>query len=523
MIDNYDYVIIGGGTAGCRLAARLAGADIGTVALVEAGEIARDVRTIVPQWYLRLFGSRLDWKLVTDPIPGLQARRLAWPRGRLLGGSGAINASIYLQAACGDFDRWGWEWAERLLHRSLLPHARPTTLHPWSEAFIEACSAYGLTISTEFTRATANTAGAFWRTHRDGRRLHAGQPLLEQTLPRLRLLTGQNAERIELSGNRASGVQLRDDSGSLTSIRARREVIVCCGTLGTPWLLMRSGIGPKDMLDEVGWPCHIEAPGVGSNLQDHLVFPVIHATRAADGLKGLSTPAERQTYRRSGDGPLASNLAEAGCLVALGQPTRPSSESTISQATPGIDAQIHFTPTHYLKFPRGGRTSGSHCTLAVTDLHPISRGRLAAVIAEDGQVGMSIQPNCLASEEDVERMLAAIRFARSLVDQQPLRHVVDREELPGGRRQDDASLTRAIRAYSLSIYHPVGTCRMESEQVISTPAVVDRQFRALGVECLRIADASVLPDLPSCNTNAVVLLLAERLADLLSPPPSSQQ
>ncbi len=507
MNSEFAYVVIGGGTAGCRIAERLASGQPGRVALVEAGPVSGGIKSVVPRWYPHLFGSKLDWNYQTEPIPGLGNRRLVWPRGKLLGGSGALNALIYLQAAAADFQRWGWDWAEQYAGTRLLTHAVSADVHAWSHVFVSACDQWGLSPSIPFDRAMPQSAGVFQTAQRRGRRTHSGQALVEpeKTLPNLKLFTDCQAERLMIDRQRVTGVMLRDAAGQQLCLRATCETVLSCGAIGTPWLLMQSGFGPADQLRQAGIECQKDVPGVGANLQDHLVFPLIYTTQLCEGLPPRASRDQRQLYREAGRGSLASNIAEAGCLFSLAERNEPRHS---------IDVQIHFTPTHYLKYPRSGKER-RHCTLAVTDLHPSSQGTLQPVRMSGGDLQLAIQPNYLQTQTDIDRMLAAIRMARELASQPALKTIIADEALPGERRTSDAQLLRGLQAYAMSIYHPVGTCRMETPSDFATPPVVDAEFRLLGIEQLRIADASIIPDLPSCNTNAVTLLIAEHAASCM--------
>jgi choline dehydrogenase len=522
---TFDFLIVGGGSAGGWIARRLAAHRIGRVALIEAGSSSNDPRTRVPNWYARTFGTPLDWNFSTETQSELSNRRIAWPRGRLLGGSGAINALIYLQAASADFERWGWDWApqwldsqlhhNQLTEDKLLPHAPPASPHPWSEAFVEAAAEFGLQITAPWSQSQPNTCGLYSIAQRQGRRAHSAEQL--DVLAELQVFTNCHAERIELQRGRAVGLDVAFAGEGSQRLSATRGIVLCAGVIGTPQLLWQSGIGCAQALHDVHIDCQVDLPAVGSNLQDHLVYPLVFSTHTPDGLRRRSTPVDRRLYRASGQGVLASNIAEAGALLSLNR--------DCTASTPEL--QIHFTPTHYLRYPKLASTD-NHLTLAVTDLHPRSRGsltpRLAAASRGNGaRVDVAIDPHYLEHPDDLERLLAGVEAARAIAGQPSLNRIISAEQLPGPKRQDKRSLQRSIQTLAQSIYHPVGTCRMQVPQGnegsrAETPAeasVVDGEFRVHGVEGLRIADASVLPDLPSGNSNAVTLLLAARLCQLI--------
>jgi choline dehydrogenase len=510
-VAEFRYIVIGGGSAGCLLARRLAERQSGTVALVEAGPVSSDVRTVVPIYYPQLFGSSLDWGFSTEPQPGLGGRQIAWPRGKMLGGSGAINAMIFLQPAEEDFRRWNWHWAaayeREATEGGLLPHQPLHTPHPWSEAFVQAGHESGLQIARHFERSLANSCGFFSLAQQSGRRAHTGLELSQ--LQNLTLFTSCQVQRVCIPADRATGVLIRDALQQTVTLLATDEVILCGGTIGSPLLLFASGIGSESELRQLGIHCQYPLKAVGANLQDHLVFPVVLEARTNMGLPRRHSRNAREQFRRMGQGPMVSNLAEAGALLG-------------AAANNGSDFQIHFTPTHYLKYPRSP-TKSNHFSLAVTDLHPLSRGRLSAARTQTSNAATSphtlaprIDPGYLSDGEDLERMQSAIAWARHLAQQPSLQALVAQELMPGATRQNATSLRRTLMAFAQSIYHPVGTCRMVTPMESSIEhTVVDAEFRVHGIDGLRIADASVLPDLPSGNTNAVTLILAARAADLI--------
>ncbi len=521
---EYDFIILGGGTAGCLLARLLAEADIGSVALIEAGGASADVRTIAPALYLRTFKSRLDWQFATEPQAFLKGRRIPWPRGKTLGGSSAINALIYLQAAAADFNRWSlngcdeWDWqslSRRLLPPnsmlrcpySWLPLSAIQSPHPWSTSFIQACVASGIEQRDEWTQSENQTCGLYSLTHHNGRRQHTGLQLSEMLARgKLDVLHGMTINKLQLVDGRVQSVELVDCERRTIRLSVSGEVILCAGTIGSPSVLQRSGIGPAELLRGVGVSPQVDLPGVGANLQDHLVMPLIYRAKDNIGLPARFDAAARKHFRQPNDaagcGPLGSNIAEAGALFTVDQFSIDGGE------TP--DFQIHFTPTHYLKYP-SRHAPTDHCTLAVTDLHPRSRGRLS-ITGSDPHASPNIDPAYMSHEEDMPRTLGAIDVTRSLASNEALREIIADEVLPGRRRTDVGSIVRCVETYAMSIYHPVGTCRMGTD----ANAVVDTNLRVHGINNLRIADASVLPDLPSGNTQAITMLVAYVASRLLA-------
>lgn len=518
--SDYDFIIIGGGSAGCLLARRLVESACGSVALIEAGPSASDgkvdVRTVVPAFYPRTFGSSLDWAYSTEPQTGLNGRCIAWPRGKTLGGCGAINAMIYLQAADSDFDRWsaascaGWDWqtvkqflssnrsSRNYCPVSDLPLAEIAEPHPWSRAFIDACNAFGIRSRHPWLQAEQEACGFYSLTQFDGRRHHTGRQLAEMRPNKSQaLIRGAVVKDLKVVGGRVTAVRLIDQSGRPSELNVNGEVILCAGTVGTPSILLRSGIGPADSLRDLGIAVHHDLPGVGENLQDHLMYPLVYRTHARDGLPVRFSLLDRKRFRSRqpevGLGPLASNIAEAGAAWR-----------NANSVTPNPDFQVHFTPTHYLKYPSSNAPTNCF-TLAVNDLHPRSRGNVELASIDPCQAPR-INPRYLEHADDVPRLLNAIAVCRELANQASLRLLIEDELLPSRRRADPTSILRSVQTFAQSIYHPVGTCRMGSDP----KAVVDANLRVHGFTNLHVADASVLPDLPSANTQAVTLLVAAR-------------
>jgi choline dehydrogenase len=526
---SFRFVIIGAGSAGCHLAQLLAAGQSEPLAIIEAGSqaSANDVRSVVPSYYPHTFGSQLDWNLATVPQAALGGRRLAWPRGKVLGGSGAINALIWMQPAEADLRNWPcWDAASSFPAHVTSPHqARATaeaswpaisplaTPHPWTLAFLQAATAHGLTLCEPWLQAQNDTCGLYQLTQRQGRRCHGGLILQQAAgnpkLSNLSVFTQAHVLRLILSNGKAIGVELGHAHGQRESIYASEQVILCAGAIGSPTLLMQSGIGDPQELFSLGIPCQHNLPWVGKNLQDHLVCPLVFSTQEARGLARRHTPEMRTEYRQWGTGELASNIAEAGALFST-ESVRPSvAPATEPGLLPAPDFQLHFTATHYLKYPLQ-ETANSFCSLGVTDLHPRSRGQIKLAWHSGGWQPL-IDPAYLSDPADSQRLLSALRWTRELAAGSGLREIIQHEVMPGIKRTDDQSLLKWMRTFVQSIYHPVGTCRMAcGDNVGAEWSVVGRDFRVHGLDGLRVVDASILPWLPSCNTNAATLGLAAR-------------
>lgn len=505
-MPDFDTLIIGAGTAGSRLATRLAlqsgSQGKASIGLIEAGGLTQPIRSRVPAWYPWCFGSSIDWAFQTVEQVQLNNRRLRWPRGRLLGGSGAINALIDIQSSQSDWNRWGWIWAIGTDTLDLPPRPElQQSTHRWTPHFLKACQQYGLTIEHPLSQASPGTCGDFLLARAKGVRIHTGQGLEHSS--RIQLIHGAVADRILFAGSRAIGVRLSSKSdgvGSVTSVQqlTANRIVLCAGTVGSPELLLRSGIGPRDELKTAGIDCRVDLPGVGKNLQDHLVMPIVYRTKQPDGLPRIHGKAARQQLRQYGAGSLTSNIAEATALVA-------------DESGKEIDFQIHFTPNHYWKYPFRNDWQ-RFLSLNVTDLHPQSRGEIRLERRmTDGSLQLTIDPCYLSDPEDVVRFAKAFSSASQIAKQPALAELIDEPLVPAP--SEFAEFVNVLSNYAQSIYHPIGTCAMQSPSADYEP-VINERFQVLGTENLWVADASVLPDQPSCNPNRTVILLADRLGQL---------
>ena len=523
---RFDYVIVGGGSAGCVLANRLSADPSRTVCLLEAGPADRSPLVHIPAGLLGTVPTGyLNWAYETVPQPGLHGRRGYQPRGRTLGGSSAINAMIYVRGHRSDYDEWaalgneGWGYADVLpyfkhsedqvrgpddFHGSGGELAVSDLRNPMqaSQAFVESAVRQGIPANDDFNGANQEGAGIYQVTQRDGRRCSSAVAFLRPAAgrPNLTVLTRCHAEGVTLDGTRATGVRVRV-RGRSDWIEAGREVILSAGAFGSPQLLLLSGIGPREELARHGIELRTELPGVGAGLVDHIDLALLFRSECRDlfgitprtalrGVKGL------WDFSRHGRGLLTTNYAEAGAFFRS-RPDLDRPDIQLHFVTGLVDdhsRKLHF---HY----------GLSCHVCV--LRPQSRGSLR-LASRDPRVAPLIDPNFLGQEQDLRDLLAGVKAAREVMDGEPLRRYRDGEMYMAGVRSDD-ELADHIRRRADTLYHPVGTCRMG----VDPDAVVDPRLRVRGVEGLRVADASVMPTLIGGNTNAPTIMIAEKAADLI--------
>lgn len=519
----YDYIIIGAGSAGCVLANRLSADPACRVLLLEAGPRDRNPFIHMPAGLARLVHNRrINWNLETEPEPALHGRRLWWPRGKVLGGSSAINAMCYVRGVAADYDGWaaagasGWEWEQVLpwflhsecnsrgasaLHGAAGPLAVSDLRHhnPLSAAFIAAACEAGHAPNDDFNGAGQLGVGLYQVTQRDGARCSSADAYLRPARGRrnLEVLTGAQAVALSLQGNTATGVHYRR-RGEHLHARAGSEVILSGGAIHSPQLLMLSGIGAADTLRSHGISARVDLPGVGGNLQDHLdICTLVHTVPGVSYDRSNELRIAFDYFLRGRRGAGTSNLAEAGGFAR-------SSLATDARA----DVQFHFVPAMLDDHGRH-RLPGDGYTLHACPLHPRSRGRVQLRDA-DARSAPRIQPNYLGDADgyDLKMMLECARMSQQILAQPAFDRWRGAPVFPARADLDDAALTGFIRAKAETIYHPVGTCAMGRH----ADAVVDPQLRVHGTERLRVVDASVMPNLVSGNTNAATIMIAERAA-----------
>ena len=526
--SEFDYVIVGAGSAGCVLAARLTEDPRFTVCLLEAGPPDTSVLIHCPAGLALMAKSgAFGWGFHTVPQAGLGGRRGYQPRGKVVGGSSSINAMVYVRGQPEDYDGWaaegneGWGWSDVLPYfkraernerggDELHGMAGPLNVmdlrspHRFGPIFVEAAQQAGYRANADFNGTSQEGVGLYQVTHKNGERFSAAKAYLTPSLgrPNLYVLTGAQTTRVVVEGGRASGVEVRL-GGVTKAIHARREVLLSAGALQSPQLLMLSGIGPAKRLLELGIAVERDLPGVGGNLQDHVdVVAVLDAPHLKD-LFGLSLRGALRLigavadWRRERKGLLTTNFAEAGGFIR--------SDDGVERP----DLQFHFVVGKLVDHGRK-TTFGHGYSCHVCLLRPKSRGRVDLASADPFAAPL-IDPNFLAEREDVDRLVRGFKAMRRILSQPALAAHGARELAKSASAQSDEEIERFVRAHADTIYHPVGTCRMGSGPL----DVVDAELRVHGIDGLRVVDASVMPSIVSGNTNAPTIMIAEKAADMI--------
>jgi len=525
---GYDFVIVGAGSAGCVLANRLTASGRYSVLLLEAGGRDNWIWFHIPVGYLYAMGNpRADWCYRTDPIPGLNGRALAYPRGRVIGGSSAINGMIYMRGQAADYDHWrqlgnpGWSWDDVLPYfkQSERHHGVPNPFHgrsgewrvekmrhSWAvlDRFRDAAVEHGIPATEDFNTGGNEGVGYFEVNQRRGVRWSSASAFLKPALrrPNLTTWTGAQARRLLIEAGRIAGIELQHE-GRLKQVRAGREVVLSAGAVNSPQLLELSGIGDPGRLAALGIHVVAAVPEVGENLQDHLQLRMIYKIA---GLPTLNVSAARfagragmaLTYALRRRGPLTMAPSQMGGFT----------RSSPSFETPNL--QFHVQPLSLEKFGEPLHPFPAF-TATVCNLRPESRGHIH-IASADPQVAPSIQPNYLAAKADRDVAVTAMRLVRRIVlESTAFRPYSPEEFKPGPSTASDSDLERAAGDIGTTIFHPVGTCRMGSDD----RAVVDPRLRLRALPGLRIADASIMPSITSGNTNSPTIMIAEKAAAMI--------
>lgn len=528
-MKSYDYIVVGGGSAGCLVANRLS-ADGARVLLMEAGGSGRgNIWIRIPVGYLYTMGNpKTDWCHVLAENPFLDGRRLNYPRGRVLGGCSAINGMIYIRGQKRDYDRWadagceGWRWEEVLPY--FIRHERNASLvnefhgndgemavqpiiSEWEvlDAFAEAAVVCGIPRCEDFNRGDNFGVGYYQVNQVGGVRQTMADAFLKPVLGRdnLSVMTHVTVRRLILEGRRARGVEFSAPDGSVGRAMCDGEVVLCAGGIGSPHILQCSGVGGREALNACGVPVAHELPGVGENLQDHLQI------RVAFRMKGVKTMNELThslvgrarmalQYALFRRGPMASAPSQLGCFAYS------------SSAHEAANLQYHLQPLSLGAFGEPLHAFPGF-TASVCDLRPASRGVVRPVSA-DPLAPPVIDTRFLSASEDRKTAVEAIWHAREVCAAAPFARFVQEELAPGAEVVEEEALAAAAGRISTTIFHPCGTCKMGTDEA----AVVDPQLRVHGLEGVRVADASVMPFIVSGNTNAPTVMIAERCAEMVS-------
>lgn len=533
-MTEYDYIIVGAGSAGCVLANRLTESGRHRVLILEAGGSDDRFFVNMPIGYGKTFyDPRVNWMYRTEPDPGLDGRIGYWPRGKVLGGSSAINAMVYIRGQRTDFDDWaaagnpGWGWADVLPYfRRMERHAfgadelhgdagplsvtdAAHDMHPLCDVYLEACRQLGIPVVRDLNGAQAECAGLYQITTRNGRRESTATAYLRPARRRanLAVATGALATRVVFEGRRAVGVEYRQD-GVLRSARARGEVILATGAVNSPQLLQLSGVGPAALLARHGITVVEDRRGVGRNLQDHLGADYLYRSRLPTLNQQLRPWWGKlwhgARYVLTRRGPLSLSVNQGGGFVrGRDGLTRPN-------------LQLYFSPVSYIRAPAGKRPLMSPdpypgFLIGWSACRPASRGFIE-IAGPDPLQAPRIHPCSLTAEGDIEDMLDGARLMRRLAATPAMAAVIDEELKPGAAVRSDEAMIADIRARCSTVFHPTSTCMMGPDPAT---AVVDARLRVHGLERLRVIDASVFPAVTSGNTNAPAIMVGEKGADLV--------
>jgi choline dehydrogenase len=531
---EFDFIIVGAGSAGCVLANRLTENGRFRVMVLEAGGTDRRFWLQVPIGYGKSFyDPRVNWMYRTEPDPALGDRRGYWPRGKVLGGSSAINAMVHIRGQAADFDEWralgnpGWGWTDVLPYFRKSEHnARGADawravggplhvadvsrdLHPLCDVYLRAGEELGLRRNPDFNGATQEGVGPYQITTRNGRRMSAARAYLHAAMQRanLRVESEAHVRRILFEGQRATGIEYARH-GVVRTARAAREIILSAGAIGSPQLLQLSGVGPAQVLAPLGIGTVLDSPAVGRNLQDHLCIDHLYRSRQPTLNQDLGPwwgklwAGLNYVVRRRG--PLSISVNQGGGFVR----TRPELDRP--------NMQLYFSPVSYTRAPPGKRPLMSPdpfpgFLLSAQPCRPTSRGHIQ-IRSPDPLAHPAIHPNSLSTDHDIREMLEGTRFLRRLAAAPAFAAIIERELQPGLEIRTEPGLLEDIHQRCSSVFHPVSTCRMGPDV---RENVVDHELKVHGLRGLRVVDASIFPAVTSGNTNAPVIMVAEKGADLI--------
>ncbi len=522
----YDYIIVGGGSSGCAIAARLSEMPDAKVLLLEAGPMDTDPYIRMPVGFFKMTDGPLTWGYKTVPQKNCNAREIPYAQGRVIGGGGSINAEIFTRGCPEDYDRWaneegcaGWSFEEvrpyfvksednDVLCNEYHGVGGPLgvsniTPHPMTKAFIQACQQAGIPYTPDFNGANQQGCGVYQTTTRDAERCSAATGYLKPAMgrPNLTVTTGALTNRVVIEDGRATGVQYTV-KGQTTTAQASREVIIAAGAIGSPKLMMLSGLGPAEHLRQHGIDVVADIPGVGRNLQDHFDIDVVyelHEQNSFDKYAKLHWMLWAGIqYKLFKTGPVASNIVEGGAFWYADEAAK----------TP--DLQFHFLAGAGVEAGVPPPSSGAGLTLNTYFVRPRSRGSVT-LRSSDPKEAPNIDPNYVDDPYDMKISVEGIKKIRDIMTRPVFDKHIKKEHFPGDQVKTDAEFEEYARSHGRTAYHPVGTCKMGIDEM----AVVDPELRVRGIEQLRVCDSSVMPSLISSNTNAPSIMIGEKASDLI--------